>query len=147
MTKEIRDRTADAILTLIPLYHRIVMRHKHTTSGIQVAQIHTLGVLMRHKAMPMSEIGSRLYISRPYMTRLADVMIADGLVERQPDPVDRRVINLAITTKGKKYLKESVSGYKQDLKNSLSGLDDDDIRTLCAALEDTYRILVKLTPG
>jgi DNA-binding MarR family transcriptional regulator len=144
MTEDIRDRAADALLALIPLYYKNVIRHRHAVSGIHVAQHHTLGVLMKFGSMPMSEIGSRLYISRPYMTRLADLMIAGGLVERRPDPADRRVINLAITEKGKIYLKQSLSWFKQDLKESLADIDDSDIGKLCTALENTYLILSKL---
>ena len=78
------------------------------------------------------------------MTRLADLMIKDDLVERRPDPADRRVINLAITEKGKKYLKQSITWYRKDLKENLAGLDDDDLGNLCIALEDAYQILSKL---
>jgi len=144
MAEDIRDRTADALLALIPLYYKNVIRHKHAVSGIQVAQHHTLGVLMKFGSMPMSEIGSRLYISRPYMTRLADLMIADGLVERRPDPADRRVINLAITEKGKIYLRQSLSWFRQDLKESLADIDESDIEKLCTALENTCQVLSKL---
>ncbi|MGA2104668.1 MarR family winged helix-turn-helix transcriptional regulator [Methanoregula sp.] len=144
MAEDIRHRAADALLALIPLYYKNVIRHRPSITGIQVAQLHTLGILMKHKAMPMSEIGSCLYISRPYMTRLADLMIKDDLVERRPDPADRRVINLAITEKGKKYLKQSITWYRKDLKENLAGLDDDDLGNLCIALEDAYQILSKL---
>jgi len=147
MTEDIRDRAADALLALIPLYYKNVIRHRPSINGIQVAQLHTLGVLMKFRSMPMSEIGNRLYISRPYMTRLANLMIADGLVERRPDPVDRRVINLAITEKGKKYLRQSITWYRNDLKENLSGLNDSDIGKLCTAMEDAYQILSKLQVG
>jgi len=147
MPEDIRDRAADALLALIPLYYKNVIRHRPSITGIQVAQLHTLGVLMKAKSLTMSEIGSRLYISRPYMTRLADMMIADGLVERSQDPADRRVINLTITEKGKKYLRQSLTWYKNDLKENLSGLNDEDIRSLCTALEETYQILSKLQTG
>jgi DNA-binding MarR family transcriptional regulator len=147
MAEDIRDRAAAALLALIPLYYKNVIRHRPSINGIQVAQLHTLGVLMKSKSMPMSEIGNRLYISRPYMTRLADIMIADGLVERQSDPADRRVINLAITEKGKKYLRQSINWYSRDLKENLSGLNDSDIGKLCTALEDAYQILSKLQQG
>ncbi|MFY9750249.1 MAG: MarR family transcriptional regulator [Methanoregula sp.] len=147
MAEDIRDRAADALLALIPLYYKNVIRHRPSINGIQVAQLHTLGVLMKSRSMPMSEIGNRLYISRPYMTRLANLMIADGLVERRPDPADRRVINLAITEKGKKYLRQSITWYRKDLKENLSGLNDSDIGKLCTALEDAYQILSKLQVG
>jgi DNA-binding MarR family transcriptional regulator len=144
LSEDIRDRAAEALISLIPLYYKNVMRNRHTGNGVLVAQYHTLGLLMKFRALPMSEIGSRLYISRPYMTRLADLMIADGLVERQADPSDRRVINLTITAKGKKFLKESVSNYKKDLIESFEGLDDEELRKLGKALEDACRILVKI---
>jgi len=143
-SEDIRDRAAEALIALIPLYYKNVMRNRHTSNGVLVAQYHTLGLLIKFKALPMSEIGSRLYISRPYMTRLADLMIEDGLVERQADPSDRRVINLTITAKGKKFLKESVSRYKKDLLESFEGLDDEELRKLGTALEDAYRILIKI---
>ena len=81
------------------------------------------------------------------MTRLADLMITDGLAERHPDPTDRRVINLAITEKGKKYLRQSINWYRKDLKENLAGLNDTDIGKLCIALEDAYQILSKLQSG
>jgi len=144
MTQDMRDRAADALLALIPLYYKTVIRHRPPITGIQVAQLHTLRVLIKAESLTMSEIGNRLYISRPYMTRLADAMIADGLVERRPDPADRRVIKLAITEKGKKYLRQSLTWFKNDLKKNLAGLNDIDVGKLCAALEDTYRIFSKL---
>ena len=147
MTEDLRDRTADALLALIPLYHKNVIRHRPPITGIQLAQVHTLGVLMKAESLTMSEIGSRLYISRPYMTRLANAMIADGLVERRPDPSDRRVIKLAITDKGKKFLRQSITWFKNDLKKNLAGLNNDDVGKLCTALEETYRILSKLQAG
>jgi len=144
MADDIRDRAAAALLSLVPLYYKNVMRNKRAITGVQVAQFHTLKVLREYGPLPMSEIGDRLYISRPYMTRLADLMIIDDLVERRPDPTDRRVINLAITEQGKKHLKSWISGYKKDLSRDLSGLDSGDVEKLYTALEDVCRILTKL---
>ncbi|MGA7627004.1 MAG: hypothetical protein WCA60_00765 [Methanoregula sp.] len=54
MAEDIRDRAADALLALIPLYYKNVIRHRPSITGIQVAQLHTLGILMKHKEMQMS---------------------------------------------------------------------------------------------
>jgi len=145
MSEDSRGRAADALIALIPLYYRNAMRTRHAANGVLIAEYHTLGLLMKYKALPMSEIGSRLYISRPYMTRLADIMIAGDLVERQADPADRRVTNLAITAKGKKFLKESVSKYKKDLMESFAGLSDTELEHLGTALEEAYQILIKIS--
>lgn len=145
MTRDNRGRAADALIALVPLYYRNAMKTRHAANGVLIAEYHSLGLLMKYKALPMSEIGNRLYISRPYMTRLADIMIADGLVERQADPADRRVTNLAITAKGKKFLKESVSKYKKDLMESFEGLTDAELERLGTALEEAYQILLKIS--
>lgn len=147
LTDAIRDRAADAMLAMIPLYYKNVIRKKYTGNGMLIAEYHTLGILKRHGELPMSELGNRLYISKPYMTRLADVMIADGLVERHNDENDRRVINLAITAKGKKFLKDAVLAYKSDLVHDLKSLDEEEAGKLALALEESFTILSKLTGG
>jgi DNA-binding MarR family transcriptional regulator len=104
VTDDIRDRIAGDLLALLPFYHKRVFRAEHGISGMQAAQYRVLGLLMSAGVLPMSVIGKRLYISKPYMTVLIDSLVEGGHVERLPDTGDRRVINVAITGKGKTYL-------------------------------------------
>jgi len=48
------------------------------------------------------------------MTVLSDTLIARELVERQPDPLDRRMIRIAITDSGRSYQIQVVDLYKND---------------------------------
>ena len=138
------DRAADDLLTLMPFYHKHIMKTGYGITGLQSAQYRVLGVLMKAGTLPVSEIGRRLYISKPYMTALIDTLIEGGFVQRQPDLSDRRVINITITEQGKKYLKQSVSLYKKDLKELLSILGDADLEELCTSLESLKAILAKI---
>jgi DNA-binding MarR family transcriptional regulator len=138
------DRAADDLLTLMPFYHKHIMKTGYGITGLQSAQYRVLGVLMKAGTLPVSEIGRRLYISKPYMTALIDTLIEGGFVQRQPDLTDRRVINITITEQGKKYLKQSVSLYKKDLKELLSILGDADLEDLCTSLESLKAILAKI---
>jgi DNA-binding MarR family transcriptional regulator len=138
------DRAADDLLTLMPFYHKHIMKTGYGITGLQSAQYRVLGVLMKAGTLPVSEIGRRLYISKPYMTALIDTLIEGGLVQRQPDLTDRRVINITITEQGTKYLKQSVSLYKKDLKELLSILGDADLEDLCTSLESLKAILAKI---
>ena len=144
MTQDIQDKAAEYLLNLMPFYHKHIVRTGYGITGIQAAQYRVLGVLMKGGTLPMSEIGRRLYISKPYMTALIDTLIKDGLVERQPDLADRRVINISITEQGKKHLKQSITLYKNDLKDLLSTLNDDDLEGLCSSLESLKAILGKI---
>jgi len=78
------------------------------------------------------------------MTALIDTLIGDRLVERQPDLADRRVINISITEEGKKHLKQSITLYKNDLKDLLSTLNEHDLEELCSSLESLKAILGKI---
>ena len=138
------DRAADDLLTMMPFYHKHIMKTGYGITGLQSAQYRVLGVLMKAGTLPVSEIGRRLYISKPYMTALIDTLIEGGLVQRQPDLNDRRVINITITEQGKKYLKQSVSLYKKDLKELLSILGDAELEDLCTSLESLKAILAKI---
>jgi DNA-binding MarR family transcriptional regulator len=138
------DRAADDLLTLMPFYHKHIMKTGYGITGLQAAQYRVLGVLMKAGTLPVSEIGRRLYISKPYMTALIDTLISGGFVQRQPDLTDRRVINITITEQGKKYLKQSVILYKKDLQELLSFLDDTDLEELCTSLESLKAILAKI---
>ena len=144
MTQDIQDKAAEYLLNLMPFYHKHIVRTGYGITGIQAAQYRVLGVLMKAGTLPMSEIGRRLYISKPYMTALIDTLINDGLVERTPDLADRRVINISITEPGKKHLKQSITLYKNDLKDLLSTLDEYDLEGLCASLESLKAILGKI---
>ena len=37
MAEDMRDRAADALLALIPLYYKNVIRHRPSITGIQIA--------------------------------------------------------------------------------------------------------------
>lgn len=113
---------------------------------MQAAQFRTLGILMREDTtLPMSELGKRLYMSKPYMTILVDQLIQDGHVQRIPDTRDRRVINIAITPEGKRHLKQAASRYKGTIKNMLSELDSQDLEDLCQSLEKLRTIISKIS--
>ena len=144
MTQDIQDKAAEYLLNLMPFYHKHIVRTGYGITGIQAAQYRGLGVLMKSGTLPMSEIGRRLYISKPYMTALIDTLIKDGLVERTPDLTDRRVINISITEQGKKHLKQSITLYKNDLKDLLSTLDEHDLEELCSSLVSLKAILGKI---
>lgn len=50
----------------------------------------------------MGALGDRLGIDKSYVTAIADGLERAGLVERQPDPADRRVRNLVLTEEGRR---------------------------------------------
>lgn len=138
------DRAAESLLSLIPLYHAMVFRPPHGISGVKAAQFRVLHLLAHHGIRQMSEIGRRLYISKPYMTALIDAMIEEGFVERQADPNDRRVILIHITGRGKSHLATKAALLKEDLKHHLGALSEHDLELVCMSLQNIRGVLEKL---
>ncbi len=147
MTDE-REETIETVsgnmIRLFPLFHGKIISRERGISGMQLAGYRVLGVLLRHGLLPISEVGKRLYISKPYMTRLVNDLITEDLVERLPDTSDRRIINIRITGKGRERIEEIGALFKDDIEALLSDLSDEDIRVLDESLKNLNRILGKL---
>jgi DNA-binding MarR family transcriptional regulator len=145
MDEQVREKISDDLIALLPFYHKKIFRMQQGISGMQIAQYRTLGVLMREKGpLSMSELGRRLYISKPYMTVLVDLLIQDGYVERQPDPRDRRIINIAITRMGMRHLKQAGSLYRGTIQELLHSLDHQDLENLSSSLSTIREILSRI---
>lgn len=145
MSKRIKEQIADNLISLLPFYHKKIFRPRRGVSGMQAAQYRTLGVLLREGTpLPMSELGKRMYISKPYMTLLVDQLIREGHARRIPDPDDRRVINITITPAGTRYLKQGASIYKETIMETLTGLDRKDLEELCRSLEKIRTIIARI---
>jgi DNA-binding MarR family transcriptional regulator len=137
------DDAADILLSLHPHYFRKFI-YGTEISARDMARYKILGIAEIAGPLPISEIGKRLFISRPYMTRLIDSLIAEGLIERQYNIEDRRVINITITAAGRRYFREGRDRLKVRMREILSALPDDDVRELSAALSRVRQILQKL---
>jgi DNA-binding MarR family transcriptional regulator len=142
--EEMIDSVSRNLILLFPLFHGKVVSRERGLSGKQLAGYRVLGVLLRHGPLPISEVGKRLYISRPYMTRLVDDLIREDLLERLPEASDRRVINIQITGKGVARLKEMGGVFTNDIKDLLSDLSDDDMHILDESLRNLNRVIGKL---
>ena len=146
MTDIIKERITDNLIELLPFYHKKILGQGQGITGMQAAQHRTLGVLMREGTpLSMSDLGKRLYISKPYMTVLVDQLIQDGHVRRIPDTKDRRVINIAITAEGRQHLKQAAFQYKENVKNIISDLDRQDLEDLCQSLEKLRTIISRIS--
>jgi len=92
----------------------------------------------------ITEIGERLYIARPQMTHLIDKLVDLDLVERQTGTADRRTINIMLTNKARATLEEHDSRVKNAIRETLSGLTNEELEDLSASLRKLRDIFSKL---
>jgi DNA-binding MarR family transcriptional regulator len=67
---------------------------------INPSQFRALRVLNRHGAMRLSDLSGHLHIAPRSATEVVDALESRSLVERRPDPSDRRATLVELTTEG-----------------------------------------------
>ena len=95
-------------------------------------------------SMTMSELANTLMMTKPQLSHLVDSLVSQGIVERRPDEKDRRVINLALTEKGRALLKEMKLKVKENTKKRLASLTTEELSQMSTALETLRNIVIKL---
>ena len=95
-----------------------------------------------------SEVARWLQRSPNSISMLADRMVRAGLLKRTRDRIDRRVVNLTISDKGKDALKPATLAGWDFIQEILSPLSNEDRRTLINLLKMiNYKTLEYLNPG
>lgn len=139
-----RERAADRVIAVLPLFHRAILHPAGAQSGRQAMEYRVLRLLSQHGELRMSGISRCLLISKPYLTAIVDALIADGHVERRRDPADRRVVRIALTESGGRHLEEGVARLRRRLLARLEALDEAEVVLLSGSLENLARVLARV---
>jgi DNA-binding MarR family transcriptional regulator len=93
-------------------------------ANLSMAKLHALQVLSdAGESMPLGQLAGQLACVKSNVTQLVDRLEADGLVERKPDPRDRRTRLAVLTPAGRKACKEGTrlqQAAERDLLGKLS---------------------------
>jgi DNA-binding MarR family transcriptional regulator len=92
--------------------------------GITLAQYGVLRNLGDPEGLRLSDLSERLVCTNSNVTRLIDCMTEQGLVERIPDGVDRRVTRARLTPEGRRLRDEITPRYEAYLETLTSGFTD-----------------------
>jgi DNA-binding MarR family transcriptional regulator len=123
------QRTADALLQGVAAALKPV--------GLSPAQYNVLRILRGAgpDGLACREIAERMITRDPDITRLLDRLEERGLVTRNRDRADRRVITTRITEKGLRILKDLEGPIEQLHVEQLGHLGDQRLRSLIDLLE------------
>ncbi|HEY32023.1 MAG TPA: MarR family transcriptional regulator [Dehalococcoidia bacterium] len=150
MKTEILDIIAEDLFTIPPLIGRSIRRKllrtalAHIREDISPPHFEIMRTLDETGTLHVTEIGERLQIPKPQMTHLIDKLVSLEMVERQTDVRDRRIINIALTSKSKTLLKKHKRIMESAIKETLSSLTDKELEELSTSLRKLRDILQKL---
>ena len=150
MRDDILNKITADLLSVPPLIFRGVRRKLlkmaliDTKVDIAPPHLEIMKLLVEAGTLHVAEIGERLLIARAQMTHLIDKLVDLGLVERQMDTADRRMINIVLTSRGRAIVEERDSNIKKATKETLSCLTDEELEALSDSLEKLRTVLSKL---
>lgn len=95
---------ADAVRDGVQRLNRRLQGERSAT-GLSLTKISLLGHLVRHGPQSPSALAARDRLQPQSVTRVLAELQRDGLVDRHPDPADRRVRRIGITARGRAVLR------------------------------------------
>jgi len=91
-------------------------------------------------AMPMSELATRISLSRAAVTSLIDRLEADHWVQRQPDEHDRRRTVLSLLPRAHERWNSVAAAFGEELNQWAAEMSDEEWRTVASFLNRLTQI-------
>jgi len=120
--------------------------HMAAQFGMTRAQWAVLVRLQRSEGLNQSELAELLDLQPITLTRLLDKLCDSGLIERRPDPADRRAKRLFLTPAARPVLERLGVLGEETMANTLAGVDRDNVEQMVSKLaivKDNLRRLIQ----
>ena len=127
-------RTLDTFIKLTRCTNSILARlsERNTIGDLTYSQFAVLEALYHLGPMTQGEVGQKVLKSGSNMTTVIDNLERDGLVRRERDADDRRVIHVHLTQTGSNKLESVLPGHVAALVDEFSVLSATEQETLGA---------------
>jgi DNA-binding MarR family transcriptional regulator len=111
------------LLTCTQLIERHVRNELRLRFGTTLPRFDLMSQLERHpEGLKMNELSRRMMVSGGNVTGITDQLVKEGLVERVPQPSDRRAFRVKLTRAGGKAFAEMAAEHERWVIGLLSGL-------------------------
>jgi DNA-binding MarR family transcriptional regulator len=116
-------------------------RRRRTWSELTYQQYNVLRMIDTMGPQAQAEVARRLMVTAPVVTRLASTLAEAGLVERRPDPADRRSVRLGLTATGRRRARAMRRDLLQAAHELLEPIPGERREAVSAALEELQVLL------
>jgi len=124
-----------------------LLRHARTADAgmdLDGPRASLLSVLVFGGAQPIGRLAQLEQVSPPAITKLVTALERDGLVQRVHSTVDRRVVEVAATRKGRERLERGRAGRVSVIAGVLADVGQQDLATLRRAVNILAEALEKV---
>ncbi|MCJ7437780.1 MAG: MarR family transcriptional regulator [Acidimicrobiia bacterium] len=109
--------------------------------GASPTQVSALATVERRGPITLGSLAEAERVKPPTMTAAVTRLVADGLLAREVDESDRRIVRVTITPAGRKLLARNRSRKTAELERRLRRLSPEDRRTLDRGVAVLDRLL------
>ncbi len=120
--------------SIMDTYNRYDLRRE----GLTVPQF----TILNHttpEGVPLSEISARMLCDNSNLTGIVDRLISKELVERKPDPQDRRVSLICLTPAGTEKLRNIRPRHHASVSRRMQSLSEPEVQQLRDLLRALYQ--------
>jgi DNA-binding MarR family transcriptional regulator len=121
---------------------------RHWPGGrLSLVHLNVLFVMQAEGPMPMRALAESMDVSQASATGIVDRMEQRGLVERQRDGEDRRVVRVAITDEGRKLIAGMAQERREHLAQMLDQMTDEELDAFLVGAKAMRRVRAALHAG
>jgi DNA-binding MarR family transcriptional regulator len=110
---------------------------------LTISQVHFLRVLYEEGTTTMGKVSEALNIAPPSATMTAERLVNQGIVVRKESKKDRRVVQVALSPKGKRLISKFMEAKKKRWFEIMENLHEEDRESLVRALQQLVSLMGK----
>jgi DNA-binding MarR family transcriptional regulator len=138
---EVANRLHSAAIHLLRRARRV-----DSEAQLPAPQLSALSVIVYNGPITLGALASAEQVRPPTMTRLIAAMEDDGLVRREPDATDGRVVRMSATAKGRRILEAGRDRRIAAIADDLRKLSAADLGAVERALDSIEQVAGKPNP-
>lgn len=137
------DNISKDLMLIQPLLS-IGFKEIRSQTNLNPGSLFILGLLDKYSVLTMTEIGCKLSVPKPHVTAQIDKLVEMNMVERSYDENDRRIINISLSQKGKKDIKQIYTIVSESLRRKISKLDEERLAIFKNAVIEVKNTLAEI---
>lgn len=113
-------------------------------SDVSLKEMHTIEIIGKDIDVTPSDISRELMITLGTVTTSLNKLEAKGYIERRRSKIDRRVVHLTLTQKGRLLNRLHQRFHKKMVMQFVEGMSEDEVKVMSQGLGNLHKFLGEL---